>query len=65
MLLFQPVKEKGPKPWIRLFDAQSGKETSEKEYFALLRQIYNNRNPHAVIGEEELGAGENSGDSDE
>lgn len=65
MLLFQPVKEKGPKPWVKLFDAQSGKKISEQEYFALLRQIHNNRNPHAVIGEEELGAGESSGDSDE
>lgn len=65
MMLFQPVKGKGSKPWVRLFDAQNAKEILEKEYFALLRQIYNNRNPHAVVGEEELGAGENCEDSDE
>ena len=62
MVLFQPIKEKGPKSWVRLFDAQSRKEISEKKYFTLLRQIYNTRNPHALVGEEELETGETSED---
>lgn len=65
MMLFQPTKGTSPKPWVKLFDAQNGEEISEKDYYLLLRQIYNNRNPHAVIGEEELGAGENSEVSEE
>lgn len=65
MMLFQPVKEKSLKPWVKLFDARSGKELSEKKYFALFREIYNNRNPHALIGEEGLGAGEDVEDTDE
>jgi hypothetical protein len=27
---------------------------AEQEYFLMLRQIYNDRNPHAIIGEEDL-----------
>jgi hypothetical protein len=54
MMLFQPVQVGGPKPWVKLFDAQTGRVTSEKKYFGLLREIYNTRNPHAAVGEETL-----------
>jgi hypothetical protein len=64
MMLFQPVIEKGPKPWVKLFDARTGKELKEPSYWELLRQIYNNRNPHAIIGEEELGDGETDEETD-
>lgn len=43
---------------VELFDAQSGRACTESEYFEKLRKIYNLRNPHALIGEEELGEGE-------
>jgi hypothetical protein len=49
MMLFQPVKEDGPIPWIKLFDAKTQQELTEQEYFVLPREIYNNRNPHAII----------------
>lgn len=64
LMLFQPMRGRGAKPWAKLFDAQSGKEIPEKEYYLLLRQIYNDRNPHATIGEEELGADDAAEDSE-
>jgi len=55
MMLFQPVTEAAPSAWIRLFDATSRREIGEREYFLSLRNIYNYRNPHAIIGEENVG----------
>ena len=55
MLLYQPVNTLGIEPWIKLFNTQTGQEISESSYFSLLREGYNKRNPHAVIGDiEEL-----------
>jgi hypothetical protein len=51
MLLFQPVAKNGPNPWIRLTDSVTGREMTEQEYFLLIRDIYNRRNPHAALGE--------------
>lgn len=49
MLLYQPVQQSGPSPWIKLYDARTGQEMTENEYFALLRELYNVRNPHKSI----------------
>lgn len=55
MLLYQPVNVLGIEPWVKLFNTQTGQEVSESSYFSLLRDGYNKRNPHAVIGDiEEL-----------
>jgi hypothetical protein len=55
MMLFQPVVENGPEPWVKLLDTMTQKEMTEQEYFLLLRGLYNNRNPHALLGEEAIG----------
>ena len=49
MMLFQPVTEECETPWVRLFDAESGAEVTEREYFAGLLKLFNDRNPHAAI----------------
>jgi hypothetical protein len=51
MLLFQPVMEAGPGPWVRLVNADTGGELTEASYFRMLTDIYNERNPHVTIGE--------------
>ena len=53
-LLYQPVNPLGLEPWIKLFNSETGEELSESAYFLLLRNAYNERNPHATIGAEEL-----------
>ena len=58
MMLFQPVVDGGPAPWVKLIDAKLQREMTEQEYFLMLREIYNTRNPHAIIGEENDGNGE-------
>lgn len=52
MMLFQPVSSTEVSPWLKLFDVTSQREMTEQEYFLVLRNIYNYRNPHATIGEE-------------
>lgn len=37
--------------WIKLYEAGGMKEVTESEYFLSLRDIYNERNPHAMVGE--------------
>jgi hypothetical protein len=54
LLLFRPVTAGGPDPWVRLIDSASGRELGEADYFLMLREIYNRRNPHAPVGEEEI-----------
>lgn len=54
MMLFEPTKGKRRKPKFQLFDAKTGKSMTAEEYFLSLRQIYNDRNPHAQVGEENL-----------
>ncbi len=55
MMLYEPPGTGGSQPSIRLVNADTGHEMSEQEYFLLLRQIYNARNPNSAIreGEEE------------
>lgn len=53
MMLFRPVTEDASQhPWIRLIDSVSNEEMSEPNYFEMIRQIYNRRNPHGAIGED-------------
>lgn len=56
MMLFRPLSGGMNEPWVRLYDAASGNELTEAQYFLLLRDIYNARNPHAQVGVEELKA---------
>ncbi len=50
MLLYLPPAEEPDSVRIRLYDASSGGEMTELEYYSLLRTVYNRRNPHASIG---------------
>ena len=52
MMLFQPVTDRGPEPYVRLIDARARQEIHEEAYFLRLRALYDIRNPHAAIGEE-------------
>ncbi|MEW6568462.1 MAG: hypothetical protein AB1449_09930 [Chloroflexota bacterium] len=54
LLLYQPVVGDGEAPWVRITEAGSGNEYAEQQYFRLLRDIYNRRNPHAPVGETDL-----------
>lgn len=54
MMLFEPFSGKKRRLSLSLLDAQTGSALTEKEYFLNLREIYNNRNPHALVGEEDL-----------
>jgi hypothetical protein len=54
MMLFEPYAGKKRRPKFQLFDARTGEEITEAGYFLKLRQIYNERNPHVLIGEENL-----------
>ncbi len=53
MMLFEPFMP-GSEGKVRLYDAKTGKSLSEEEYFHNVRLIYNVRNPHAAVGEEDL-----------
>ena len=52
MMLFQPVTDSGPEPYVKLIDARARQEIGEEAYFLRLRALYDIRNPHAAIGEE-------------
>jgi len=54
LMLFEPCSGKKRKPKINLYDAQTGSPMTEADYFLRLREIYNNRNPHGLIGEDNL-----------
>jgi hypothetical protein len=51
MMLFEPFTQGGAAPTLKLIDAISLAEISEQEYFQRVREIYNKRNPHAIIEE--------------
>jgi len=53
MMLFQPVVAGGPEPSVRLLASVTGRELTEQQYFGMIREIYNRRNPHAALGEVE------------
>jgi hypothetical protein len=54
MMLFQPVTKSKRKVKFTLVDARTGLQMTEDQYFQRLRQIYNDRNPHAPVGEPDL-----------
>jgi hypothetical protein len=49
LVLFRPVVEGGPQPWVKLIDAKVRREMTEQQYFHMVRDLYHNRNPHAVV----------------
>lgn len=49
LMLFQPVTAGRRKPGFQLFQAVSGGELGEADYYQMLRHLYNERNPHATI----------------
>jgi hypothetical protein len=49
MMLFHPALNDGSMPSAKLFDARSKEELSEQVYFSRLLDLYNQRNPHAII----------------
>lgn len=54
MMLYQPLSSSNNiYPWVKLIDCLSGEELGEEDYFSMLRNTYNLRNPHAIIGEME------------
>lgn len=54
MMLFDPITGRRRRGRVTLYDAETGRMLNEKEYFLTLRTLYNDRNPHALIGEPEL-----------
>lgn len=55
MMLFQPVTDDASvTPWIRLISTDDDREMSEAEYFDMIRQLFNRRNPHAAVGDDIL-----------
>ncbi len=64
MLLFEPMQD-GTAPWVKLFDAASGTQVSEEQYFECIRQGYNRRNPHGAIGDDVLELDEDNQDDGE
>jgi hypothetical protein len=51
MMLSHPVEEDRQEPAVRLIDSVSQREMTEQDYFSMIRDIYNRRNPHATLGE--------------
>jgi hypothetical protein len=50
MLLFTPLaKPQRRQPIVKLVDTQTRKELTEVQYFSRLLELYNKRNPHALI----------------
>jgi len=52
LMLFQPAVNE-VEPWVRFVDCDTGKELTEDQYIGMLVEKYNDRNPHAMIGEPE------------
>jgi hypothetical protein len=53
MMLFHPITSDEPKPALKLFEPPSMREIKEEDYFTSLRDVFDERNPHVFIGEEE------------
>lgn len=49
LMLFEPPSADDP-GWVRLNNSETKQEMSETEYFCMLRDTYNERNPHMSIG---------------
>jgi hypothetical protein len=57
-MLFQPYDPNGSDPWVCLYNSETYEKMSEEAYFAMIKSIYNARNPHAPIGEENMAGDE-------
>lgn len=55
LMLFRPMTEADPNCWVKLFEAGAKRQIPEADYFLRLRELYNQRNPHAMVGEFEDG----------
>jgi hypothetical protein len=53
-LVFEPVTDGAPIGDYRLYDAKTERVITEEEYIQTLRRIYNDRNPHAPVGERDF-----------
>jgi len=53
MLSVEPPSQTGRRGKAAIFDAATGKVLTDKAYYEKLRLIYNERNPHGLIGEPE------------
>lgn len=53
LMLFEPKRPGKDGGGFRLFDAVTGAELTEKEYFSLLRELHDLRNPHAPIADDQ------------
>lgn len=60
-MLFGPPTSggKAAKPWVRLLDSSTDRKFSEQQYFQHLLNLFNQRNPHALV--EALDEGEQDG----
>lgn len=54
MLLFEPLTAGAAEARFSLYDAKTGQMLTEEEYLQSLRRLFNERNPHAPIGESDL-----------
>jgi hypothetical protein len=54
MMLFEPVASDRPSGDFQLYDAKTEQLITEDDYLQTVRRIYNERNPHALIGERDL-----------
>jgi hypothetical protein len=58
LMLYQPLLDAGTQCWVKLFDAATQTEISEQVLHEQIRAIYNRRNPHAPVAEEQVGEDE-------
>jgi hypothetical protein len=63
MMLFHPITLDASDPKFQLIDPESFEEICESDYFLMLRGIYNDRNPHSLIDDDEPSDGEGNAPS--
>ncbi|MBN1347754.1 MAG: hypothetical protein JXQ73_34025 [Phycisphaerae bacterium] len=51
MMLYEPMMCPTASPWLKLVDAETEEEVTVSDYFARLRKIYDQRNPHTRIAD--------------
>lgn len=53
LMLHRPLSDpaEADDAWVQLYKAGSMEKVSEEDYFLDLRELYNQRNPHAMVGE--------------
>lgn len=50
LMLFQAPDAEGNEAWVQLYNADTEQLMTEEEYFSMLLDIYNDRNPNSPIG---------------